>query len=223
MKFSEVGDLLKKKAKKDGKVKDLMEKLQKGELTHKEVLRKLEERKLVEQEAWEIIPWVVYFVLWLLPVVSSRLKLDLLVFFAQLPSISFPSIVIYIIFVPLVIGTIFLVWAAHSHYTRGGLKKVGETIFLYKEGPYRIMRHPGAFGGLIWPVLLPIVLSAYIPFTLLSVGAMLTMIIYAYLGLNLEEKLDIEKWGSDYQQYMKEVPKINFILGIWRLRLQKKG
>jgi len=117
----------------------------------------------------------------------------------------------------------FLVWAAHSHYTRGGLKKVDETIFLYKEGPYRIMRHPGAFGGLMWPVLLPIVLSAYIPFTLLSVGAMLTMIIYAYLGLYLEEKLDIEKWGSEYQQYMKEVPKINFILGIWRLRLQKKG
>jgi hypothetical protein len=69
------------------------------------------------------------------------------------------------------------------------------------------MRHRGAFGGLVWPVLLPIVLSAYIPFTLLSVGAMLTMIIYAYRGLNLEEKLDIEKWGSDYQQYMKRSPK----------------
>jgi len=62
-----------------------MEKLQQGELTHKEALRKLEERRLVEQEAWEIIPWVVYFVLWLLPVVPSQLNLDLLAFFAQLP------------------------------------------------------------------------------------------------------------------------------------------
>jgi len=84
-----------------------MEKLQKGELTHKEVLKKLEERMLVEQEAWEIIAWVIYFVLWLLPVVSSQLKLDFLAFFAQLPSISFPSIGIYVMFVPLVIGTVF--------------------------------------------------------------------------------------------------------------------
>jgi len=98
---------LEKKEKKDGKVKDLMEKLQKGELTHKEVLKKLEERMLVEQEAWEIIAWVIYFVLWLLPVVSSQLKLDFLAFFAQLPSISFPSIGIYVMFVPLVIGTVF--------------------------------------------------------------------------------------------------------------------
>ena len=210
-------------SEKEGKVNDLVEKLERGEITSKDALKELKKRGLLEPETWEIIPWVAYFALWLLPFVSSQLKLDFLAFFAQLPSISFPSIVIYVMFVPLVIGTVFLVWAAHSHYTRGGLKKVDETIFLYKEGPYRIMRHPGAFGGLMWPVLLPIVLSAYIPFTLLSVGAMLTMIIYAYLGLYLEEKLDIEKWGSEYQQYMKEVPKINFILGIWRLRLQKKG
>ena len=213
---------MERKREKEGKVKDVVEKLKRGEITSKDAFKELGKRGLLESERWEIIPWVVYFVLWLLPVVSSQLKLDFLAVFVQLPSISFPSIVIYVMLVPLVIGTVFLVWAAHSHYTRGGLKKVDETIFLYKEGPYQLMRHPGAFGGLIWPVLLPIVLSAYIPFTLLSVGAMLTMIIYAYLGINVEEKLDIEKWGSDYQQYIKEVPKINFIVGIWRLRLQKK-
>ncbi len=47
----------------DGQVKDLVEKLQAGELTPKEAKKRLKERGLLEKEAWEIIPWVVYFIL----------------------------------------------------------------------------------------------------------------------------------------------------------------
>jgi len=33
-----------------------------------------------------------------------------------------------------------------------------------------------------------------------------------------EEKLDIPKWGDEYRQYMKEVPRFNFIKGVWNMR-----
>jgi len=37
-----------------------------------------------------------------------------------------------------------------------------------------------------------------------------------------EKKLDIPKWGDEYLQYMKEVPRFNFILGIWRLKRKER-
>ena len=51
--------------KREGKVKDLAKKLERGEITSKEALKELQKRRLVEKEAWEIIPWVIYFILWL--------------------------------------------------------------------------------------------------------------------------------------------------------------
>ena len=215
--------------KKEGKVKDLVEKLQRGELTSKEALKKLEERKLTEGTvggSWEFIlgfiPWVIYIILWLLPTWARHFKLDFLEWFAQLQAITFPSVAIYISIVLVVAGTFLLVWGILSHRKRGGLKKTGEAIILYKEGPYSVMRHPQVAGGMMWPFLLPIIVSGYVSFTVLSIAAIVIMIIYSYYGIHMEEKLlDIEKWGDEYQQYMKEVPGFNFILGLWRLRKRR--
>jgi len=211
--------------KKEGKVKDLVEELQRGELTSKGALKKLEERKLTEGtqgEPWEFIPWVIYIILWLLPTWARHFKLDFLEWFAQLRAITFPSVAIYISIVLVVVGTFFLAWGTLSHRKRGGLKKVDEAIILYKEGPYSVMRHPQASGGMMWPFLLPIILSEYASFTVLSIAAIVIMIIYFYYGIHMEEKLDIEKWGDEYQRYIKEVPGFNFILGLWRLRKRRE-
>ena len=98
MKFFRRGwGLLEKKREKEGKIKDLVEKLKRGEITSKDALKELGKRGLLESERWEIIPCVVYFVFLLLPAVSRQFKLDFLAFFAQLPSISFPAIVIYVL------------------------------------------------------------------------------------------------------------------------------
>jgi len=85
------------------------------------------------------------------------------------------------------------------------------------------MRHPGGVTMML-PILLPIILSAYVPFSPLSVAAIITMIVYVYYSCLLEEKkLDIPKWGDEYRQYTKEVPRFNFILGLWRLRKKKEN
>jgi len=215
--------------KKEGKVKDLVEELQRGEITSKEALKKLEERRLTEGTvggSWEstlgFIPWVIHFILWLLPTWARHFKLDFLEWFAQLRTITIPSVAIYISIVFIVVGTFFLVWGILSHRKKGGLKKTGEAIILYKEGPYSFMRHPQVAGGMMWPFLLPIILSEFVSFTVLSIAAIVIMIIYFYYGTHMEEKLSIEKWGDEYQQYMKEVPGFNFILGLWRLRKRRK-
>jgi len=184
----------------------LVEKLQRGEITPKDGLKELKNRGLLESEKWEIIPWVIYFILWL--------PLNFM-FSDRLPRIHFPSIVIYISIAIGLLGIIICIWASRMHYKRGGLKH-DETVVLFKEGPYRVMRHPATLSMLV-PILLPIILSAYVPFSPLSVAAIIMMIVYVYHGCLLEEKkLDIPKWGDEYLQYMKEVPRFNFILGIWK-------
>jgi len=190
----------------------LAEKLQRGEITPKDGLKELKERGLLESEKWEIIPWAIYFILWL--------PLNFM-FSDRLPRIHFPPIVIYISLAIGLLGIVIGIWATRMHYKRGGLKH-DETVILFKEGPYRVMRHPAVL-IMMMPILLPIVLSAYVPFSPLPVAAIITMIVYVYYGCLLEEKkLDIPKWGDEYLQYMKEVPRFNFILGIWK-RAKRRG
>ena len=213
--FWERVEITKEESEKEGKVNDLVEKLKKGEINSKDALKELGKRGLLEPETWEIIPWMAYIVLWLLPIVSRHLKFDFLAFFAQLPSFIFPAIVIYISVAIGVLGILIGIWVSRMHSKMGGLNH-DETVILLKEGPYGVMRHPATL-YMILPILLPIILSTYIPFTPLAVAAIITMIVYVYYSCLLEEKkLDIPKWGNEYLQYMKEVPRFNFILGIWR-------
>jgi len=83
------------------------------------------------------------------------------------------------------------------------------------------MRHPGVFGYMMWFVLLPIILSLGVPFTFLSVATIVIAIVYHYYMIYIEEKINIMKWGEEYIQYMKEIPRFNFIKGLWNLRKRR--
>ena len=78
-----------------GRVEDLIEKYQKGKLTSKEAYEELKKQGLVEHERWEFIPWVIYFLLLLLPTWAGALRLDFLQWFAELQRFYFPMPVIY--------------------------------------------------------------------------------------------------------------------------------
>ena len=198
--------------KREGKVKDLVMRLERGEITPKDGLKELEKRGLLEPEKWEIIPWAIYFILWL--------PLNFM-FSDQLPAIHFPLAIICISIVLSAIGMYIGIWATRMHYKRGGLSH-DETVILIKDGPYRVMRHPAGLAMMLF-FLLPIILSEYVPFSPLSVAAIITMIAYVYYSCLLEEKkLDIPKWGDEYLQYMKEVPRFNFIKGLWNLRKRRR-
>jgi protein-S-isoprenylcysteine O-methyltransferase Ste14 len=209
------------------RVEDLKEKLLRGELTPKQAKAMLHERGLGEQESWKwwvsfIIVWAAYFILWLLPSLAKSSRLEFLEFFAQLPAFRFPVIVIYISVAILAIDIVFAVWMHLSHVKWGGLRESGETIIFYRKGPFIFMRHPGVFSFMIGGVFLPIALSVGPNFTLLTVAAIIIWLGYHYYAVLVEEKINLEKWGEEYQRYMKEVPRFNFIEGLWNLRKRRR-
>ena len=206
--------------KKVSKVEDLKEKLRRGELTPKEAKEILHQRGLGEQESWKwkvsgVIVWAAYFILWLFPSLGRQSGSES---FAQLSAFRFPAIVIFISAVLLATAIVLAVWMHLSHRKWGGLKGSDETIIFHRKGPFRIMRHPGVFSLMIGGIFLPIALSRGPTFTLLSVAAIIIFVAFHYYIILVEERINTEKWGDEYQKYIKEVPRFNFILGLWRLR-----
>lgn len=183
----------------------------------------MRKRGLSEQESLKwwlltVVVWGAYLLCWLLPVLPDDLKPGFLRFLSGMPAISFPPTAICSSAVFLAFATALLVWMNVLHRRKGGLKETGETIIFYKEGPFLIMRHPGIFGFIAYFALLPVILSGYVGFTFLTAVGILVAVAFHYYMAYAEERYNLKKWGDEYRQYMKEVPRFNFVKGIWNLR-----
>ena len=217
------------KEKDDGKVRDIEDRLLKGEINHKEAYKLLIEAELTEKGAnigllvVFIALWIAFFALWLLPPISKSLNLDFLEFFSGLQSFTIPLVVIYVSIFIVALGTVLFIWANHTHKVRGGIKRPGVTIIFHREGLYKFIRHPQTLGGGTWFIFLPVILSQYIHFTIVTVFAIALMIVSLYIASYLGEKENIEKWGDEYRQYLREVPRFNILLGVWRHIRRKKS
>jgi len=112
-----------------------------------------------------------------------------------------------------IIGYIFLgsgaILVIISTYTlkRNRIQAVIDT------GIYSIVRHPMYLGGLIMFFSHVLLGQTWI----LGVNT-LVAVCCCYLIILSGDKRNIKKFGDQYQQYMKSVPRINFILGIIRKR-----
>jgi protein-S-isoprenylcysteine O-methyltransferase Ste14 len=202
------------------KVKELGEKRRKGEITSEEARRELREIGLGHEETWkDFIVYVVWGILCFLPVFARETGLGFLSFFAQLPAIQFPAIVVYLSIILVIVMIPFMAWFMYSNIKKGGCGAEDHTVILLKSGPYAMVRHPGVVSFTIIFVAIPVILSGVVPFTILSVIATVGIAAYHYYACAVEERtLDIPKWGEEYLQYMKEVPRFNLIKGIWNLR-----
>jgi len=205
----------------EGQVKDLVEKLEKGEITSKEIIKELKERKLTEKaisryEAWGLVIWAI---LCFLPAIAKLSNIDFLSFLTQLPTIEFPIVVIYIAVILFIAAIPLTASGWYSNIKYGGCRSEDLTIILLKKGAYRIMRHPSHLAWSIFFTTLPIMLSEYVPFTFLSVIAIVEIFaLHYHFSIKEEKMLNIPKWGDEYRQYMKEVPRWNFIKGLRDLR-----
>jgi protein-S-isoprenylcysteine O-methyltransferase Ste14 len=104
---------------------------------------------------------------------------------------------------------------------RGGIPKGKSwvnTTRLVDTGIYAIVRHPQYAGGIYAIFLTNFLLYPHWLFAVLGVVG----IVVVYLGCLEEDKFLIEKFGDDYRDYMKRVPRTNFWLGIARLLLSSK-
>ena len=203
---------------KEGLVKEILEK---GGLTAKEVKEELWRRDVSFVRSYDRTIRVLFtapIVLWLLPAIATYSGWRFLNFFAQLPRVSFPISA-------MVIGAIFLVATisleAKVTLTRqrlGGCHDTHESVVIVREGPYKVVRHPGYLAQLIYFPLIPIILSKWVPFTIFAIAFIITWIGVTVYLIKVEDNFNVKKWGEEYRQYMRDVPALNFLRGVKNLK-----
>jgi len=117
-------------------------------------------------------------------------------------------------------GMVFGMLPVFEFRKKGGVQKGQSYIHTTKlvdTGIYSVVRHP-----------------QYVTFILFAIAGMLLfqhwiiillgvpIIPLTYIDLIKADKDAIEKFGDDYEAYMKKVPRANFLLGIIR-RFRKRG
>ena len=205
---------------RENKVKDLVEEIKNGEITPDEARIELNNRGLGhKEELKDFIGYIVWGALYILPLIARRTGLEILSFFAQLPAIEIPTIVVYLSIILFIAMIPLTAWGMNFNSKRGGCRSEDNTVILLKSGPYAIVRHPSGVAWAIFFATAPIILSGVVPFTILSVVAIVEIIAFHYYMCVIEEReLNIPKWGEEYLQYMKEVPRFNLVKGLLNFR-----
>lgn len=86
-----------------------------------------------------------------------------------------------------------------------------QTTELVDKGIYGIVRHPQYVAGMLMSIALALIAQHWIVALLGAIAA----IVY-YVDTSEEEKTNLERFGEAYQEYIKIVPRVNFVLGFIR-------
>ncbi len=140
---------------------------------------------------------------------SSILLYSLMVFtlltpgfhFIHFGTIQLPTYFLFLGIGSMVIGIYFHHWSIYSlgkYYSR--TLRVQKEHQLVREGPYKIIRHPGYTGSLLIQIGFAILTQNIISSTLIIV---LSMVFYQY-RIFLEEQMLIKAFGSQYINYQRE-------------------
>ncbi len=111
-------------------------------------------------------------------------------------------------------GWIFGMLPVMEFRKKGGVKKGKSYIYTTKlvdTGIYSIVRHPQYVTFILWAIAGMLLFQHWI---IIILG--IPIIPLTYIDLIRADKNSIEKFGDDYKQYMKKVPRANFVLGIIR-------
>ena len=92
-------------------------------------------------------------------------------------------------------------------------KSFVHTTRLVETGIYGVVRHPQYLGGILAVFLTTLLWYPHWLFAVLGVAG--TAVVYA--GCILEDRRMVQKFGDEYEDYMRRVPRVNLILGIIRL------
>ena len=99
---------------------------------------------------------------------------------------------------------------------RGGVpkgKSFVHTTRVVDTGIYAVVRHPQYLGGILAIFVATLLLYPHWLFAVLGVPGALIL----YWSTGEEEKRLVKRFGSDYQDYMQRVPRMNLVSGIIRL------
>jgi protein-S-isoprenylcysteine O-methyltransferase Ste14 len=104
---------------------------------------------------------------------------------------------------------------------KGGVRKGNSYIHTTKlvdTGIYSIVRHPQYVTFMLWAIAGMLLFQHWI---IVYLGILIIPL--TYIDLIKADKDAIEKFGDEYNAYMKKVPRANFLLGIIRLLRRKKS
>ena len=96
-------------------------------------------------------------------------------------------------------------------------KSYVHTTKLVKTGLYAVVRHPQYTAGMLFSLAL-ILISQDLWVIIIGIKIILLL----YVDIYLTDRQEIKKFGQEYKEYMVEVPRVNFILGIIRF-FKKEG
>ena len=106
-------------------------------------------------------------------------------------------------------------------FRKKGMVKKGKsyihTTKLVDTGIYSIVRHPQYITFMIWSVAGMFLFQHWI---VIILG--IPILPLTYIDLFNADKDAINKFGESYKQYMKRVPRANFLLGVFRYSRRKK-
>jgi protein-S-isoprenylcysteine O-methyltransferase Ste14 len=79
-----------------------------------------------------------------------------------------------------------------------GRLRLRDDHYLVKTGIYQYIRHPAYLGAILLFLSFPIILSSILGFLI-----MLTLVPYFLHRITLEERMLIERFGAEYEEYRK--------------------
>ncbi|OPY29969.1 MAG: hypothetical protein A4E27_00089 [Methanobacterium sp. PtaU1.Bin242] len=97
----------------------------------------------------------------------------------------------------------------------GGVEKGKSFVHTQKlvtSNIYSIVRHPQYTAGILLSLSLILISQNWL---IIIIG--LVVIPLLYIDIMWADEYELEKFGNEYNEYMKEVPRTNFILGILRI------
>ena len=203
---------------KEGKEGLVREILERGDLTEADIKEQLKRMGIsfvnrYNQKFSALV--VVSVAVWLLPTLAKVSGLSALEGLSQMTRIRFPMPVLVVSAVLFVIALVLEVKVASMRWRLGGLNDAHETLVIFREGPYAVIRHPGYLAEVVYFTLLPVVLSEWIGFTMLAIVYIAVIAVsFSYL-IRVEDNFNVAKWGDEYRRYKDELPAINFLNWLW--------
>jgi protein-S-isoprenylcysteine O-methyltransferase Ste14 len=155
----------------------------------------------------EFLPSTITSILLLIQVISGIYFLPSI---NQIESIAYVGVTLYILS-----GLIFGMLPVFAFRNKGRVKKGKSYIHttrLVDTGIYGVVRHPQYVTFMLWAIAGIFLFQNWI---VLVIGLLVFPLMY--YDLYNADKDGIKKFGEAYKQYMKRVPRANFLLGIIRL------
>lgn len=134
---------------------------------------------------------------------------------AQLAIVAYVGMGLYV-FSGLVFGWLPMIELRRKGEVRKG-KSYIHTTQLVDTGIYSIVRHPQYLTFILWGFAGMLLFQHW---TIILIG--IPIFPLTYFDLTRADREGIKKFGDDYEAYMKKVPRMNFLVGAFRILQQNR-